>query len=594
MLQICPRIPNQPFDELPFEEEILAFLRELGHSEEIKMITDVNINKLHQPWRPFAAVINKCLSGAEPPKTKSSVRKKQSSSDTIVPPPTTKDKRLKTSAKVDKPVKEKQPAKSSNAKGLIVLSEVAITKAEHMKLATKKSLTQTHISHASGSGVDEGTGIIPGVLDVPTYEYDDEEISWKLSEDDDDEVKKSEHDDDVDDQSYDDDDDQNDDDDNEQTDSNNDGDNFIHPKFSTHDDEDKEEESFDPIVQTPSHDENTDDEDNDKDSYGMNIGGDKIDNEGANKEDEANKLYIDVNIILEYDKDKDEKPFVGSNWGSKKRRAGKEPELTSAPKEKTSKTFGKSTEGSKSHCKSASEFAPAEEPMHTTQDLEEPIPQEFKTAFVMNRFKVDTLTPELLAGPTYELMKGSCKSLVELEFFLKEVYKATTNPIDWHNPEGQQYLHDLLKPLPLIPSSWGRRVIHFNNFINNDLEYLRGDVSSKKYTTSVTKSKAADNGHIKWIKVLFYGFAFNRESAQDVYSKRRIIAVTELQIVKWHNHKHLDWITILRDDNKLYKFKEGYFKRLRIQDIEDMLLLLVQGKLTNLTVDERFAFNVSL
>nr|GFB48275.1 hypothetical protein [Tanacetum cinerariifolium] len=41
MLQICPRISNQQFDELPFEEEILAFLRELGHSEEIKMITDV-------------------------------------------------------------------------------------------------------------------------------------------------------------------------------------------------------------------------------------------------------------------------------------------------------------------------------------------------------------------------------------------------------------------------------------------------------------------------------------------------------------------------------------------------------------------------
>nr|GEW68036.1 hypothetical protein [Tanacetum cinerariifolium] len=44
----------------------------------------------------------------------------------------------------------------------------------------------------------------------------------------------------------------------------------------------------------------------------------------------------------------------------------------------------------------------------------------------------------------------------------------------------------------------------------------------------------------------------------------------------------------------LYKFKEGDLKRLRIQDIKDMLLLLVQGKLTDLTVEERFAFNVSL
>nr|GEZ54537.1 hypothetical protein [Tanacetum cinerariifolium] len=48
-----------------------------------------------------------------------------------------------------------------------------------------------------------------------------------------------------------------------------------------------------------------------------------------------------------------------------------------------------------------------------------------------------------------------------------------------------------------------------------------------------------------------------------------------------------------RDDDKIYKFKEGDFKRLLIQDIEDMSLL-VQGKLTNLTVEERFAFNVSI
>nr|GFA43394.1 hypothetical protein [Tanacetum cinerariifolium] len=92
----------------------------------------------------------------------------------------------------------------------------------------------------------------------------------------------------------------------------------------------------------------------------------------------------------------------------------------------------------------------------------------------------------------------------------------------------------------------------------------------------------------------FYGFVVNRESARDVYSKRRIIAVTELKIVEWHSYKHLDWITVRRDDDKLYKFKEGDFKRLRIQDIEDMLLLLVQGKLANLTVEERFAFNFSL
>ncbi|GJY26862.1 hypothetical protein Tco_0401588 [Tanacetum coccineum] len=78
------------------------------------------------------------------------------------------------------------------------------------------------------------------------------------------------------------------------------------------------------------------------------------------------------------DEDKDEEPSAGSNRGSKRRRAGKEPESTSAPKEKTSKTTDKSTEGSKSHHKSVGESAQAEEPMHTAKDLEEPAHQEFE------------------------------------------------------------------------------------------------------------------------------------------------------------------------------------------------------------------------
>nr|GFB08778.1 hypothetical protein [Tanacetum cinerariifolium] len=97
----------------------------------------------------------------------------------------------------------------------------------------------------------------------------------------------------------------------------------------------------------------------------------------------------------------------------------------------------------------------------------------------------------------------------------------------------------------------------FDHFINNGLEYLRGGASSRKYTTYVTKTKAAAYGHIKWIKDLLYGFAVNRESARNVYSKRRIIAVTELKIVEWHNYKHLDWITVRKDDDKLYKFKKA-------------------------------------
>nr|GFC03262.1 hypothetical protein [Tanacetum cinerariifolium] len=87
---------------------------------------------------------------------------------------------------------------------------------------------------------------------------------------------------------------------------------------------------------------------------------------------------------------------------------------------------------------------------------------------LINQLNVDTLTPKLLAGPTSELLKGLCKSLVELEYHLEEVYKATTDQLDWVIPEGQQYLHNLLKPLPLIPNNRGCSVIPFDHFINND------------------------------------------------------------------------------------------------------------------------------
>nr|GEW46066.1 zinc finger, CCHC-type [Tanacetum cinerariifolium] len=63
MLHISPRIPSQSFAELPSEEEILEFFRYLGHSHEIRYLTDVNDNKLYKPWRSFASVINKCLTG---------------------------------------------------------------------------------------------------------------------------------------------------------------------------------------------------------------------------------------------------------------------------------------------------------------------------------------------------------------------------------------------------------------------------------------------------------------------------------------------------------------------------------------------------
>ncbi|GJY62101.1 hypothetical protein Tco_0462758 [Tanacetum coccineum] len=63
--------------------------------------------------------------------------------------------------------------------------------------------------------------------------------------------------------------------------------------------------------------------------------------------------------------------------------------------------------------------------------------------------------------------------------------------------------------------------------------------------------------------------------------------------MKKYDYGHLEEIEVRRDDQKLYTFKEGDFKRLRPQDIKDMLLLLVQQKLTNLTIDDSLILNVA-
>ncbi|GJS55369.1 hypothetical protein Tco_0628731 [Tanacetum coccineum] len=288
MLQICPKLPGQKFEDPPFEEEILSFIRDLGHTSEIKFLSDVNVNHMHQPWRSFAAIINKCLSGKTtsleslrlshyswqrnmslPRRNKmfwhtdrddhmyTTIRVISKHQDTqiydvILPQHLTNQAMLESEAyktyhayatsekipkpkyistKVAKPAKKKQPATTSKAKGLNVLSAVALSETKQMKLGTKKSKTQFHSSHASGSGADEGT------------------------------VNMSENDDDQDDDNADNEDDDGQDDDNEQTESDNDE---MTSLISRANDE-KE----------------------------------RMDEEETNKEEEANELYRDVNVNLE-------------------------------------------------------------------------------------------------------------------------------------------------------------------------------------------------------------------------------------------------------------------------------------------------------
>ncbi|GKB40848.1 hypothetical protein Tco_0885790 [Tanacetum coccineum] len=769
MLKIFPKLPGQKFEEPPLEEDILSFIRDLGHTGEIKFLSDVSVNHMHQPWRSFAAIINKCLSGkttslkslclsraqillGHTPKPKTTKKKYESeASPKTKTTQATKGKRINSSAKGDKASKKKQPAETSMDKGLTVLSDVALTEVEQLKLVIERSKTQTHSSHASGSGADEGTGDIPKVPDVPTYGSDDEQISCKSSEEDyEDEVNVSVKDDDN--GNNDNDDDADNQDDENQDEENQDDDDDDEQTNSDNDDEVNEEGSFDPRVQTPSQVESTDDERNDESN--KEVQGTNTKEEKMVEEDEANELYRDVNVNLEgRDTVMSDAPLPNVN--SRVLLTGidlifnieatslvdvpvitiAEPPLmfvttlpptptpliihiqkTPFPIPKTAPStslqdlpnfgslFGfdhrlKTLENNFSEFKQTNQFAEAVSPIpcifdaylankmndatKTTVQLQsdrlrdeaqaenedflnkldynikkiikEQVKEQVKAqvskilpkiektvneqleAEVMTRSSTESKTslaiaanlselelkkiliekmesnklinrckddedkddeekmesnnrkddedkdeetsagstwgyqrkrhPRLLAsqlmgptlntttkeqtneetsqhpdwfqkpaklptpnhdwnkslpavhgpvqpwlsnlareegplGPTLELMKGTCKSLVELEYLFEEVYKATTEQLDWHNPEGLQYSHDLRKPLPLIPNSHGRQVIPLDHFINNDLACLSGGVSSRTYATSFTKTKAIDYGHIKWIEDL--------------------------------------------------------------------------------------------
>ncbi|GJZ19123.1 hypothetical protein Tco_0555713, partial [Tanacetum coccineum] len=225
ILQNFPKIPRHEFEDLPLEQNILSFIRDLGHTGDITYLTDVNVDYLHQPWRAFSTVINKCLSGKETRMDKISlsraqilwgmfykknidydqsisrrnnmfwhtarddtmftsmrcisrhedtqvygtilpkeltneamlesnayktyyafasgkktpkpkyIRKKADSNTSPKQKPVqaTKGTRIKSKAKVSKSDKKKQPAKKPKAKGLAVLSEVALTEAGYRK-----------------------------------------------------------------------------------------------------------------------------------------------------------------------------------------------------------------------------------------------------------------------------------------------------------------------------------------------------------------------------------------------------------------------------------------------------------------------------
>nr|GEU77821.1 hypothetical protein [Tanacetum cinerariifolium] len=186
-------------------------------------------------------------------------------------------------------------------------------------------------------------------------------------------------------------------------------------------------------------------------------------------------------------------------------------------------------------------------------------------------------TPDLEwnKGPAYNILKGTCRSYVELDYNMEECYKALVDQLDWNNPEGNRYPFDLSKPLPLVMLG-NTQIVSVDYFFNNDLAYLQGGSTDRTYTTSLTKIKAAkyDLPRIKiWV------------SKHDVYSTKRILAVINAKVKEWYGYGHLEEIEVRRSDQQLYKFMEGDFPRLHLHDIEDIVIFLVQNRLFNLKGD---------
>ncbi|GJZ12580.1 hypothetical protein Tco_0547810 [Tanacetum coccineum] len=133
------------------------------------MFTTVRVISKHQDTQVYGAILPQHLTnqamleseaymtyrayatGEKTPKPKTTKKKADSeSSPKMKSTQASKGKRITTLAKGDKPAKKKQSATKS--KGLTVLSEVALTEAQQMKIAIERSKIQTHSSHATGSG----------------------------------------------------------------------------------------------------------------------------------------------------------------------------------------------------------------------------------------------------------------------------------------------------------------------------------------------------------------------------------------------------------------------------------------------------------
>nr|GEW75443.1 hypothetical protein [Tanacetum cinerariifolium] len=141
----------------------------------------------------------------------------------------------------------------------------------------------------------------------------------------------------------------------------------------------------------------------------------------------------------------------------------------------------------------------------------------------------------------------------------------------------------------------GHQTVVAGYFFNNVLEYLKTSDLEVTYTSSITKTKAA-RYEIKGIEYMVptlwstikHAYGKDAEKGIKHWGERHKL------VKKLHGYGHLEEIVVKRSDQQLYKFKEGDFVNLHLNDIEDMLLLVVQHKLFHLNGSVTVDFIVAL
>ncbi|GJW91257.1 hypothetical protein Tco_0168810 [Tanacetum coccineum] len=211
-----------------------------------------------------------------------------------------------------------------------------------------------------------------------------------------------------------------------------------------------------------------------------------------------------------------------------------------------------------------------------------------QTCIVSRNIKI---TKADLEGPVFQLLKGTCRSSITLEYHLEQHYLAFFDKLDWANRERDKCPFDLSKPLPLQGHP-GHLTIPVNFFFNNDLEYLKTGNTKRKYITLISKTRATRNFSLETQASVILQIQINRKSRHEVHSTMKILSVIRVKVDKQFGYGYLEEIVVRRADQKEYK--EGDFPSLHLDDIEDMLLLHVQNKLFHLPGDDIVNFVIAL